>query len=100
MKLCVSVGHEERGRPENKHGALPEPEHFPLNGGLEQLGGVRDPDFLHHVGSVRLDGFHADLETMGDFLILEPSPDQLKDFLFSRGQGFGASLARGKNRLG
>jgi hypothetical protein len=100
MRLCVSVWHEERERSEHEGGGLPELEHFPLNGGLKQLCGVRDPDFLHHVGSVRLDGLYADLEALGDFLILEASPDQLKDFLFAGGKCFGTSLARGKNRLG
>lgn len=99
MRLCVSVGNEERGRPEHKDGGLPQLEHFALNGSLEQLGGVRDPNFLHHIGSVRLDGFHADFEPLGDFLVLEASPDQLKDFLFACGECFRASLARRKNRL-
>lgn len=100
MRLCVSVGSAERGSPENKDCGLPELEHFPLNGSLEQLGGVRDPNFFHHVGSVRFDGLHADFEPLGDLLVLEASPDQLKDFLFACGECFRTSLARGKNRLG
>ena len=100
MKLCVSVRNEERGRLEHEDGGLPELEHFPLNGGLEQLGGIRDPDFLHHVCPMRLDGLHADLEPLGDFLILEASPDQLKNFLFACRQRFRTSFARGESRLG
>lgn len=100
MKLYASVRNEERGRFVHEDGGLPELEHFPLNGGLEQLSRIRDSDFLHHVCPVRLDGLHADLEPLSNFLILEASPDQLKNFLFACRQGFRTPFARGKNRLG
>lgn len=100
MRLCVSAGNEGKGRPESEDGGLPELEHFSLNGGLEQLRGVRDPNLFHHVGPVRFDGLHADLEPLGDFLILEASPDQFKDFLFAGGQCFRTTFANRKNRLG
>lgn len=100
MRLCVSVGNEERIESDTETAGLSQLEHFSLNGGLEQLGRVRHPDLLHHVGSVCFDGLHADFEPLGDFLILEAGPDQFKNFLFACGEGFRTSLARGKNRLG
>lgn len=78
---------------------LAEPEHFPLDGGLEELGGVGDPDFLHHVRAVSLDGFDADFQPLGDFLVLEAGPDQLQDFLFTDREGFRSSFTRGRCRL-
>lgn len=74
---------------------LPESEHFPLNGGLEELGGIGDPDFFHHIRSVSLDRFDADFQPLGDFFILEAGPDQLQDLLFTGREGFGSSFTRG-----
>ena len=72
---------------------LPEFQHLPLYGSFKELRGIGDPDFFHHVRTVRLHGFDADFQPLGDFFILESSPDQLQDFLFASGQSFGASLA-------
>ena len=39
---------------------LPDPQHFPLNGSLEELSGIGDPDFFHHIRPVCLDRLDAD----------------------------------------
>ena len=97
MKRCASV---ERGAGERCEAIwLPELQHFPLNGSLEQLGGIGDPNFLHHVGSMGLNGFDTDFEALCDFLVLKSSPDELKDFLLPGGQRFRASFARENDRI-
>ena len=97
MKRCGSV---ERGGAERCEAAgLAELQHFPLNGSLEQLGGIGDPDLFHHVRSMGLNGFDTDLEALRNFLVLESSPDQLKNFLLPSGQRFRTSFAREKDRL-
>jgi len=98
MKRCASV---ERGEAERCEATgLPELQHFPLNGSLEQLGGIGDPNFLHHVCPMGLNGFDTDFEALRDFLVLKSSPDQLKNFLLPGGQRFRASFARERDRIG
>src|SRR5437870_6537107 len=70
----------------------PHPDESFLNGGFEELGGVRHPELLHHVGAVRFDGLNTDLEACPDFSVLEPVPDQLKDFLLAVSQRRDASF--------
>lgn len=97
MKRCASV---ERGGAERcKVAGLAEPQHFSLNGSLEQLGSIGDPYLLHHVGPMGLNGFDTDFETLCDFLVLKSSPDELKNFLLPGGQRFRASFARENDRI-
>src|SRR2546426_2224188 len=69
--------------------APPHPDESFLDGGFEELGGVRHPELLHHVGAVRFDGLYADLEACPDLPVLEAVPDQLEDFLLAVRQGRG-----------
>jgi len=62
---------------------LPNFQHAALDPGLDQLSGIRNPHFLHHIGSVGLHGLHADLEPIPDFLVLESRPNKFQNFLFS-----------------
>src|SRR5437868_14873894 len=64
-----------------------------LDRGFEQLSGVRHTHLLHHVGPMRLDGLDTDLESLTDFLVFEPSPNQFKNFLFPTGKRFRPLLA-------
>ena len=103
--FCMRHLRQRRERAEGKSvkrlggGGLSKLQHFPLNGGLEELGGIGDPDFLHHVCPMRLDSLDADFQSLSDFFIFESGPDQLKDFLFAGGQGFRTSFARREYRI-
>src|SRR5206468_10704317 len=61
--------------------APPDPDEPFLDGGSQELGCVRHPELLHHVGAVRFDGLHADLEARSDPPLLEAIPDHLQAFL-------------------
>lgn len=94
MKPCVSgVADQRKATGKLSLAELSQFQHPPLNGGFEKLGGVGDPNLLHHVGPMRLDGLDADFQALGDLLIFESSPDQLQNFLFASRQGFRTSLA-------
>jgi 23S rRNA (guanosine2251-2'-O)-methyltransferase len=93
--LGVRCGDAVRGGPSAQSlgpagGWLADLQHAALDGRFEELGRIRNPHFLHHVGAVRLHGFHADLEALPNFLVLEPGPNQFENFLFARGQGLRA----------
>jgi len=59
----------------------PEPNEPFFDSRLQKLGGVGDPKLFHHIRSVRLDGFDADLQASADLAVLQAIPNQLKDFL-------------------
>src|SRR6185295_12792226 len=59
-----------------------------LDRGFEQLSGIRHSHLFHHVGPMCFDSLDADLESLTDFLILEPSPNQFKNFLLPTGERF------------
>lgn len=42
-----------------------------------------DTRIFHHVGSMRLDGLNANLESLTNFLVLKPGPNQFNDFFLS-----------------
>src|SRR5437660_2170707 len=69
--------------------APPDPDESFLDGGFEELGGVRHPELLHHVGAVRFDGLHADLEGCPDLPVFEAVLDQMEDLLLAVRQGRG-----------
>ena len=96
MKRFVSGVQGRRKAVRGRSGRLPELQHLPLYGSFEKLCGVRDPDFLHHIGPMCLNSLDADFQPLGDFLIFESSPYQLEDFLFAGRQGFRTSLTRRK----
>lgn len=79
---------------------LAQPQHFPLDGRFQELCGIGDTNFLHHIRPVCLDRFDADAQPMGDFLVFETGPDQFENFLLARRQGFGASFARWNDDFG
>src|SRR5262249_18542708 len=80
--------------------SLANPDRPVLDRGFEQLSGVRHAHLFHHVGPMRLDGLDADLESLTDFLVLEPSPNQLKNLLLTTGEGFRSLFARRRGQIG
>jgi hypothetical protein len=71
-----------------------QPEHPALDRSLEQLRRIGDANFLHHVGAMGFDGFHADSEPLADLLVLEPRPNEFKNLLLATGQRFGPFFPR------
>src|SRR5437870_13799575 len=69
------------------HSSPPEPNEPFFDSCLQELGGVGDPKLFHHIRSVRLDGFDADLQASADLPVLQAIPDQLKDLLLPFRQG-------------
>src|SRR5436853_2665446 len=65
----------------------PEPNESFFDSRLQELSGVRDPKLFHHIRSVRLDGFDADLQAGADLAVLQAIPNQLKDLLLPFRQG-------------
>jgi hypothetical protein len=59
----------------------PEPNESFFDSRLQELGGVGDPKLFHHICSVRLDGFDANLQASADLAILQAIPNQLKNLL-------------------
>jgi hypothetical protein len=58
---------------------------------FEQLGRVRHPQLLHHVGAMCLDGFGADLQLLGSRTVCESVPDMPEHLLFPLRQGHHAA---------
>ena len=71
-----------------------------MDRGLEQLSSVRHAHLFHHVGPMRLNGLDADLESLTDFLVLEPGPYQFKDLLLPTGERFRSLLAGWRGEIG
>src|SRR5437588_1698365 len=65
----------------------PEPNESFFDSRLQELSGVRDPKLFHHIRSVRLDGFDADLQASADLAVFQAIPNQLKDLLLPFRQG-------------
>src|SRR5438874_5583206 len=65
----------------------PEPNESFFDSRLQELSGVRDPKLFHHIRTVRLDGFVADLQASADLAVLQATPYQLKDLLLPFRQG-------------
>ncbi|CAE6691694.1 hypothetical protein NSPZN2_10253 [Nitrospira defluvii] len=55
---------------------------------LQELRDIGDPKLLHHVGPVGLRRLDADMQLLSDRSVRQPRPDQLQNFLLSRGQIF------------
>jgi hypothetical protein len=49
---------------------------------------------------MRLDGLDADLESLTDFLVLEPGPYQFKDLLLPTGERLRPLLAGWRGQIG
>jgi hypothetical protein len=49
---------------------------------------------------MRLDGLDADLESLTDFLVLEPGPYQFKDLLLPTGERLRPPLAGWRGQIG
>src|SRR3989442_3188319 len=63
--------------------APPHPDESFLDGGFEELGGVRHPELLHHVGAVRFDGLYADLDAYTALPVPYVVQDHMQAFLFN-----------------
>src|SRR6266542_1150076 len=54
-----------------------------LNGGLQQLSGIRRAQLLHHVRPMSLDSLRADLHARANISVLLSIPDEIQDFTFA-----------------
>ena len=80
--------------------SLPNLDRPVLDRGFEQLSGVRHAHLFHHVGPMRFDGLDADLESLTDFLVFEPGPNQFKNLFLPAGERFRPLLAGWRGQIG
>ena len=64
----------------------PEPNESFFDSRLQELSGVRDPKLFHHIRSVRLDGFDADLQASADLAVLQAAGNEVQDLRLARAQ--------------
>ena len=95
LKWSASVAGEA-----NRRRCLPNLDRSVLDSGLEQLSRVRYAHLFHHVGPMGLDGLDADLESLADFLVFEPGPNQFKNLFLAAGKRAASYGVEGSDWLG